>query len=343
MSPGTSSPSFWKFLASLVWYCLLFLSKIFKLRFSIQTFSGSTPNGFIQSAGAGDSNKTSSQVPLSPPEPTIWPEGIIALQSKLWFSASLLRSIYNPRRYPTTAIFIGIDGYADSPLRGCVHDAMALASSFEATQGTNAPVFPLIEGAATRATLHIALQAASRAVKPGGVIWLFHSGHGVTTTQGADEEADGRREGILLWDGVLGDLELKRLLEQELPKDALFVLALDSCHSLGMREAVAAPNRILLAAADEDSTAMTAAHLGHGGYLSAALMQVFKGIADANKDGKTTIGEIRDYTEQFFLQHCSHVGARDVSGRAVRQHFTLERSAPLGREVLNCNPNVIIS
>src|SRR5262249_47581785 len=150
---------------------------------------------------------------------------------------------------------------------------------------------PLRNALATAENLVLCLHAAGRAVPPGGIIYLFDSGHGATD-RGPTAATHGR-QAILLSDGPISAARLKELLDSTVPPDRLLVLAFDTCFSDGMRGAMAAPNRILLAASDEDSTSVTAGRLGYGGYLSAAFVDCMLGLADANQDGLTTLEEIR--------------------------------------------------
>jgi hypothetical protein len=228
---------------------------------------------------------------------------------------------------------VGIALYRNGPLPGCDADAEKVIEACRARFRGQALYLPLRDALATAGNLELSLRAAARAVPPGGVIYFFVSGHGVTN-RGPTTAGHGR-QAILLSDGPVCAARLKELLDAIVPPDRLLVMAFDTCFSDGMRGAVEAPNRVLLAASDEDSTSVTAAGLGYGGYLSAAFVDCILGLADADHDGVTTLEEVRWYVEQFFAKHCPRALARDTRGRAVSQHPAVERgTVPLGAAVI---------
>ncbi|NJM91053.1 MAG: caspase family protein [Myxococcales bacterium] len=136
------------------------------------------------------------------------------------------------------ALLVGINSYAEQPLRGCVHDVLDMATLLtERYQFARQDVTLLIDGRATRAAILSRLRALVQSLQPGDRALFHFSGHGVQLLSSSSEEADGLDEAICpvdySWNDLssfLRDKDFRRELAS-VPDGVSFVWVSDSCHS----------------------------------------------------------------------------------------------------------------
>src|SRR5262245_37694869 len=115
----------------------------------------------------------------APPHPGAELPGSRDLRYDLLYTRNVVRAA-GGESVAAAAIALGIDTYPGQPLRGCAADAEKVAETFRARWGDGGLVLPLRNGLATADNLALGLRAAARAVRPGGTVYLFFSGHGAT-------------------------------------------------------------------------------------------------------------------------------------------------------------------
>jgi hypothetical protein len=152
------------------------------------------------------------------------------------------------------AILIGINNYAEYPLRGCWTDVESIQSHLQATLGNalrthllgsqdenDQPGLPSCDGLATWPSidnLESAFKEVANQAKPGSFVYIHYSGHG-TRRKGSGSHADteaGNLALVLLAKGsneprYLPGSRLAVLLNEMVEKNLVITLALDCCFS----------------------------------------------------------------------------------------------------------------
>lgn len=152
------------------------------------------------------------------------------------------------------AILIGINNYAEYPLRGCWTDVESIQSHLQATLGNalrtqllgsqdenDQPGLPSCDGLATWPSidnLESAFKEVANQAKPGSFVYIHYSGHG-TRRKGSGSHADtqaGNLALVLLAKGsneprYLPGSRLAVLLNEMVEKNLVVTLALDCCFS----------------------------------------------------------------------------------------------------------------
>lgn len=147
------------------------------------------------------------------------------------------------------ALLIGIDGYEERALRGCVNDIDAIADLLIAKLGVPAASIRRLisphpgsgravsaaEPVPTYENIVAALRALAQApVQAGDRVFIYYSGHGSYTRI---PEADSYFEGLVPLDyataGLLFDFELNELLQAIAERCHDLTVVLDCCHSAG--------------------------------------------------------------------------------------------------------------
>ncbi len=129
------------------------------------------------------------------------------------------------------ALIVGIDDYADAPLRGCVSDALAIGQLFE-KNGDGSPNFSTVtltsnDREVSSAILSTALHDLFSS--EADIALFYFAGHGIInpeTNAGYVVSQDGKRGS---WGVSLG--EILGLANAAHPKIRSSVIILDSCHS----------------------------------------------------------------------------------------------------------------
>jgi hypothetical protein len=226
-------------------------------------------------------------------------------------------------------VFVGITAYGE-PLFGCADDATYLLDAF----GVRGLIHPddailLTDKEATVPAVARALEAMAERVGPDDVFVFFYSGHGGVVTDETPEgdvELDGTDETLALLGGEMLDDEFAAYLNEIEANTA--IVALDSCQSGGFaRDVIDRPGRIGLFSSDEDVLSDTAESVGAGGYLSYALREAVRGMADAKpNDGMLTAGELTDWLVESFAENhrlMNPAGALDPLQRVVMERGSL--------------------
>jgi hypothetical protein len=136
------------------------------------------------------------------------------------------------------ALIVGINSYADAPLRGCVNDAHAMHSLLTEQYGfAGEDVRVLCDGRATADAIKHRLAWLVAGAKPGDHLVFHFSGHGsqVRDRGPLDELADHKDEILcpvdLDWkEKVVTDDDLAAYF-RKVPKGAILNVVLDCCHS----------------------------------------------------------------------------------------------------------------
>jgi len=133
------------------------------------------------------------------------------------------------------ALCVGINSYANAPLRGCVADAQLWAQTLGALQFETRL---LLDRQATREAILSELRRLVAAGRPGDVLIFQYSGHGTTFPDRSGDERDGDTplsdEALCPVDidrgAFLLDDDLSRVLG-DLPDGVALTLFMDCCHS----------------------------------------------------------------------------------------------------------------
>ncbi len=133
---------------------------------------------------------------------------------------------------------VGINDYAERPLKGCVNDTILMRDFLKTQRGVPADQLRLHSNAeSTRAAIvdGLAWLAAPDADSDTPSVRLFHfAGHGIQQADENGDEPDGSDECLLPIDhtsaGVLTDDVLSELYSR-FPPTTQLVLLIDSCHS----------------------------------------------------------------------------------------------------------------
>lgn len=217
-----------------------------------------------------------------------------------------------PARHVVTVI--GIDAYASLPVLRCaVSDALGVQTLL-AGMGFEAPVPPLLDGAATKAAIESLVEDQLRALlRPDDALVLFFAGHGttrvaelerVTVETGYLVPVDARSgehfADLIRMEDLLGKLSL-------LPARHILVV-LDACHSgmaLGaamvgyrgaensLRAVLTRRSRRIITSARRDEPALDTGPIpGHSLFTGALIESIRSGAADVDGDGFITLSEL---------------------------------------------------
>jgi hypothetical protein len=134
------------------------------------------------------------------------------------------------------ALLVGIDTYADAPLRGCANDVATMRELLTRYYGFHAAdIKLLLNDAATAAGIRAGLAWLAGGGDDPDAVRVFHySGHGTYIADTHGDEPDGRDECLVPHDyktaGLLVDDELKTLYDR-FPRSGNLTLVMDCCHS----------------------------------------------------------------------------------------------------------------
>ena len=134
------------------------------------------------------------------------------------------------------ALLVGINEYADAPLRGCVNDVKQMQALLQRYYGFEASEIKLLlDDAATGAGILAGLEWLAGGGDDADAVRVFHySGHGSHVADQNGDEPDGRDECLVPYDyqttGMLIDDLLKTYYDQ-FPRQGNLTLVMDCCHS----------------------------------------------------------------------------------------------------------------
>lgn len=140
------------------------------------------------------------------------------------------------------ALLVGINKYADAPLRGCINDITDMADHLTVHCGFNEnEVRLLVDERATKSNIMERLKWLITGARKGDRLFFQYSGHGTQlATRDEIGEVDGMDEAIVPydynWDDVntfITDNEFNNLFRQ-VPEGVHFIWVSDSCHSGGL-------------------------------------------------------------------------------------------------------------
>jgi hypothetical protein len=225
----------------------------------------------------------------------------------------------------TYAVLVGISDYERGPLPRTDEDAARIARALQANiPADRLEMHLLLNGEATRDNVAQALSDISTRVTRNDHVIFFFSGHGTPVADaGIRDEADGKDEAIVLFDGNMTDDELAAALDNT--KGATAMVAIDSCFSGGfLFDTTNAKGRMGFFSSDEDVT--SGVPTDAGGYLSKSLAEALEGHADGvadgvsgqGRDGKLSALELEMYVRAASMPR---VEASDDHGRTVGYQF----------------------
>lgn len=134
------------------------------------------------------------------------------------------------------ALLVGINEYAEAPLRGCVNDVQQMKELLQRYYGFAATdIRLLLDDAATGAAIKAGLEWLADGGAEADAVRVFHySGHGSYVADLNGDEPDGRDECLVPYDyktnGMLIDDVLKSYYDRFPPAGNL-TLVMDCCHS----------------------------------------------------------------------------------------------------------------
>jgi hypothetical protein len=134
------------------------------------------------------------------------------------------------------ALLVGINDYADAPLRGCISDVQQMKGLLQQYYGFGeGDIKLLLDDAATGAGIVAGLDWLAGGGEDRDAVRVFHySGHGSYVADQDGDEPDGRDECLAPYDyktaGMLTDDVLKRCYDRFSPGGNL-TLVMDCCHS----------------------------------------------------------------------------------------------------------------
>lgn len=137
------------------------------------------------------------------------------------------------------ALLVGINAYAESPLRGCVNDVLDMATLLtQKLAFAREEITLLLDGRATKEAILLQLRELVRSLRPGDRALFHFAGHGLQLkSMAGSDEPDGLDEAICpidySWDDMgsfLRDKDFRRELAG-IPAGVTFVWVSDSCHS----------------------------------------------------------------------------------------------------------------
>lgn len=137
----------------------------------------------------------------------------------------------NTRNVEKRSLHIGINNYpgVSNDLRGCVNDAKNWKKLMKRQYGFTKTQI-LLDSQATIKNVKNKIKSMIANSKAGDILVVTYSGHGTSVKDTNNDEADGRDEAIYLYDGLLIDDMIQKILKK-LPKDVDFTFISDSCHS----------------------------------------------------------------------------------------------------------------
>ncbi len=163
------------------------------------------------------------------------------------------------------ALLVGINDYADAPLRGCINDVQQMKALLERYYGFRSEdIRLLLDDAATNAAIRAGLEWLAEGGDDPDAVRVFHfSGHGSFVADQDGDEPDGRDECLVPCDykaaGMLSDDELKSYYDR-FPPHGNLTLIMDCCHSGTINRIVGETVfRFLPASAEEEARAARAA------------------------------------------------------------------------------------
>jgi hypothetical protein len=134
------------------------------------------------------------------------------------------------------ALLVGINGYPDAPLRGCINDVRQMTGLLKQFYGfQDDGIKLLVDGDATAAGIRAGLAWLAEGGADADAVRIFHySGHGTYVADKNGDEPDGRDECLVPFDyksaGFITDDALKTLYDR-FPVSGNLTLVMDSCHS----------------------------------------------------------------------------------------------------------------
>ena len=136
------------------------------------------------------------------------------------------------------ALFVGINKYPGSPLRGCVNDVLLMYKILnEKLAFGKADMKVITDAEATKKNILANLDWLVKGSKAGDTLYFHYSGHGsqvAVTDRTNTDEVDGQDEIIcnidLDWNDPIRDNDLGAIVKKA-PKGVKIVFVLDSCHS----------------------------------------------------------------------------------------------------------------
>jgi hypothetical protein len=212
-------------------------------------------------------------------------------------------------------LFVGIANYEEvNNLTYTTGDALAVYQAMRAQGNVDRRhSIVLLDEQARRADVVAAIEAIVERADEDDTFVFFYSGHGGNDAgdgQRGDpkDEADGSDEYIVCQDstsgGVTGDLvddDLRALLDRmKCQKQLIFF---DACFCGGFAELIDKEGRYACLSSLETQTSTEALKLKQG-LLTAILIDAFQGKADANEDGRVTLGEVSAYVERVQPNTC---------------------------------------
>ncbi len=201
------------------------------------------------------------------------------------------------------ALVVGIDDYPNSPLSGCVNDAVAIANTLE-KNGDGSPNFSIRLLTSNETNVSTAVLSAAISELFSGdadTVILFFAGHGIInpdTNAGYIVSQNGAKGS---WGIALS--ELLGLANRAYPRIKSTVIILDSCHS-GFAGEVPALGNEHIAAIGNGVTILTACHRsgtademnGHGLFTNILLDGLSGGAADVC--GRITPASVYSHVDQ---------------------------------------------
>lgn len=227
------------------------------------------------------------------------------------------------------ALIIGIDDYVQSPLNGCVNDAVAVANTIE-TNGDGSPNFSvrLITSNQLQVTSEVLSdEIASLFSCDADTVLLFFAGHGIInpdTNAGYIVSQNGSRGA---WGISLSDIIGKA--NSAYPRIKSTIIILDSCHSGYLGEVSAIGNQqismigsgvTLLTACNREGTANETG--GHGVFTE-ILLDALKG-SSADICGRITPAAVYSHIDQTL----GPWDQRPIYKANVQTFVTLRQVAP---------------
>jgi hypothetical protein len=119
---------------------------------------------------------------------------------------------------------------SSNDLRGCVNDAKDWADLIKSKGWKEQDITMLLDKRATKRNVTNAWKEIFQKAKAGDKVFLSFSGHGSHQKDYNGDEADGRDENIVMYDGYLSDDEIRAIFDTKAEGVELFFVS-DSCHS----------------------------------------------------------------------------------------------------------------
>ncbi len=213
-------------------------------------------------------------------------------------------------------LFVGIAQYVEvDNLTYTAGDALSIYQLLRAQgDGDRRRSIVLLDEQARRQDVVSALEEIARRADEDDVFVFFYSGHGGNDIPDgergdAKDEQDGGDEYLVCYDstseGTDGDLvddDLKALLDRIACRQQL--LLFDACHAGGFAELIDREGRYGCFSSLESQTSTEALALKKG-LLTAIIIRALGGEADADDDGKVTVGELSAFVERVQPNTCA--------------------------------------